>query len=94
MSRRKWRIAVVLLLLYVVTWVGGWITHAQEVHAQAKREHGYCAHVDWCFPVLPGFLVADSGYTIGLKHADDGIKIVLFYGIGSVEIVRLVDCKA
>jgi hypothetical protein len=66
-------------------------THAWDVDARAKRVKGYSAHVDWCFPVLPGLLVADSGYTIGPKHADDGIKIVLFYGIGSVEIVRLVD---
>jgi hypothetical protein len=94
MPRRKWLIAVVLLLLYVVTWVGGWITHARDLDARAKRVTAYSAHVDWCFPVLPGLLVTDSGYTIAPKHAESGIKVVLFYGIGSVEIVRLVERKA
>lgn len=94
MPRRKWLIAVVLIFLYVITWVGGWITHARGVDTQAKGNRGYNAGVEWCFPVLPGLLVTESGYTIGPKHCDCGIKVVLFYGIGSIEIVRLVDYKA
>jgi hypothetical protein len=47
------------------------------------------AGVDWCFPVLPGLLIADSEYVIGPVYGRGGVKLVLFYGIGSKELCFL-----
>lgn len=93
-TRRAMVVAIVVVLLYAVTWIGGWITHARDLDACAARDKGFNAGIAWCFPILPGILVADSGYTIGPKHANDGVKVVLFYGFGSVELVRLADRRA
>jgi hypothetical protein len=122
MRKRKWRIAVVLLFLYLLTWVGGWLTHARELEARAHRywneaaardremeqfaaaeglprptgriphlrEGGPVTHVDWCFPLLPGILVADSWYVVGPLYGKGGVKLVVYYGVGSVELVTLV----
>jgi len=45
--------------------------------------------VGWCFPILPGVLVADSYYTVGPLWAAGGVKLVLFYGFGSTELVTI-----
>lgn len=43
---------------------------------------GPIAKVDWCFPVLPGVLVANSQYVIGPLYGRGGIRILIFDGTG------------
>jgi hypothetical protein len=47
------------------------------------------AGVSWCVPLLPGVLLADSGYSIGPLWGRGGVYIVLYYGVGTVEIFWL-----
>jgi len=111
-SRRFW---TVVLLLYAITWSGGYIAHryAIRVDAQTKyddahkreleeaawyaqtggtppnritRDGGPIVNVNWCFPILPGVLVADSYYIVGPSCGRGGVIIVLFYGVGSLRI--------
>jgi hypothetical protein len=112
---RKW--LVVLLIAYLATWIGGWVSHSRELRSRAERywrdaadrsrdaeleatRQGYRFHpaarpggpltyVNWCFPVLPGILVTDSGYVIGRLYGTGGTKVVLFYGFGSVELMSI-----
>lgn len=46
-------------------------------------EDGPRSVVNWCFPVFPGVLVADSAYRVGPLYGRGGFKIVIFYGFGS-----------
>ncbi len=116
--RRK--IIGILVLLYAVTWVGGWITHAIEIKANAQRmytdaqerdremaelyrnkglgtydasdhlsKNGPHAGVSWCVPILPGILLLDSWYVIGPLWGKGGVKLVLYYGLGTKELVCL-----
>ena len=39
--------------------------------------------VEWCFPVLPGVLIANSYYVVGPVYGRGGVKIVFYYGFGS-----------
>jgi hypothetical protein len=48
-------------------------------------DKGYHAKVNWCFPVLPGLLIADSEYAIGPLHGRGGLSIIVFYGFGSFQ---------
>jgi hypothetical protein len=41
------------------------------------------AIVYWCFPVLPGVLIAKSGFVVGPLYSEGGIKLVIYYGWGS-----------
>jgi hypothetical protein len=50
------------------------------------RPQGPFSKVYWCVPVLPGVLLADSEVATGPLSASGGIKIVLYYGFGSVEL--------
>lgn len=43
---------------------------------------GPVAIVNWCIPILPGVLIADSGYIIGSLRGGGGIRILVFYGSG------------
>lgn len=45
--------------------------------------------VSWCFPVLPGVLLADSHYTLGPLGGRGGVKVVLYYGVGSTGLCTL-----
>ena len=47
------------------------------------------AGVNWCIPILPGLLIVDSEYVVGPLYARGGIKLVLFYGLGSKELCFL-----
>lgn len=118
MSKRRWLIAGLVLMLYLLTWVGGPSSHRREIESRAQQywengaaknrqmqqfasEHGQHyepiellpggprAWVNRCFPVLPGVLLADSGYQVGRLWGKGGWKIVVFYGFGSVELVTL-----
>jgi hypothetical protein len=45
-------------------------------------EHGPDCRVRWCFPILPGVLIASSYYYVGPLYAEDGVRLVCFYGFG------------
>ncbi len=45
--------------------------------------------VAWCFPVVPGVLIANSSYVIGPLYGRGGVKVVIFYGFGSFELVTV-----
>jgi hypothetical protein len=118
MARRTWVLAILILFLYLLTWGGGWRSHAHELRDRAQRywteanqrdvtmsrlaasrgfQHqpiellpgGPVTNVDWCVPVLPGVLIADSSYRVAPLWGKGGVKVVLFYGAGSVELVTL-----
>lgn len=50
------------------------------------RDGGPKTGVDWCQPILPGVLVADSYYIIGPLHGRGGINLIVYYGFGCVQI--------
>ena len=50
---------------------------------------GPTSHVYWCFPLLPGVLLVDSDYCVGPMYAGGGVKVVLYYGIGSTEALHI-----
>ena len=107
MLKRRWLAATVLLTLYLLTWIGGWHSHAQEIEARAQemaklaaaqgeqgrpiglRQGGPQTSVDWCVPILPGMLICDSYYVIAPLWGKGGVKLVLYYGFGSVELLWL-----
>jgi hypothetical protein len=109
-TRRK--IAICLIPLYLVTWIGGYYSHSailkrdtQRLYDAAKqrdtefaadaakggfeaprpmtRTDSPVSKVEWCFPVFPGVLIADSYYVIGPLYGRGGVKIVFYYGFGS-----------
>jgi hypothetical protein len=53
------------------------------------REGCPATGVKWCFPILPGILLADSYEFLGPLNAKGTVKIVLFYGTGSVVLCDL-----
>jgi hypothetical protein len=59
---------------------------AERFHPIELRKGGPTSGVNWCVPVLPGILIADSYYVAGPLHASGGIKIVVYYGFGSSEL--------
>jgi hypothetical protein len=59
----------------------------QVSYNPVARPEGPITHVDWCFPLLPGILVSDSSYVVGPLYGKGGVKVVLYYGIGSVELL-------
>ncbi len=42
--------------------------------------------VNWCVPVMPGLMLANSEYHIARLYAAGGCKVVLFYGFGTIEL--------
>lgn len=82
-----------------------WVQRSNEKRAEAgmvpempqPRSDGPHPFVQWCVPVLPGVLMAKSGFT-GTGRKDDGvrtfyenggIRIVLYWGAGSSEVLSL-----
>jgi hypothetical protein len=49
------------------------------------HKNGPRSEVNWCVPVAPGLLVADSYSSVGPTVAKGGYKLVLYYGFGSAE---------
>lgn len=47
------------------------------------------AEVNWCYPILPGILIADSCYVVAPLHGEGGVKLILYYGSGSAELFTL-----
>jgi hypothetical protein len=50
------------------------------------RDGGPIATVDWCLPVLPGVLIADSYYVVGPLYGRGGVSIILYYGFGCFQL--------
>jgi hypothetical protein len=44
------------------------------------------SRVNWCVPLLPGVLLADSEYHIGPLWAAGGPTLVVYYGFGTFEL--------
>jgi len=115
MGFRKKLTLMIVVFLYLVTWVGGWFQHSHdlaneswtryrlaekynaklsdyakeakdEVHLIQLREGGPAVRVNWCFPILPGILLANSDSVIGPLSGYGGPKIVVYYGFGSTEL--------
>jgi len=116
MNGRPRRLTIVLVIssLYLVTWIGGWVTYQHDFreridskHAKARQRYAELAafaereglqqpavdlyakptsHVDWCVPILPGVLIADSSYVCAPLWGEGGWKIVLYYGWGTFEV--------
>ena len=45
--------------------------------------------VNWCIPLLPGILLADSYEVLSPLNARGTAKLVLYYGLASVVICEL-----
>lgn len=114
-QRRKRLVWGLVLLLYVVTWVGGWYTHARELEASAQaryrlmqernadlqalepdapiyarlREGGPATGVKWAVPLLPGVLLADSYVVLAPLSGRGTVKLLLYYGGGTVVVCEL-----
>jgi hypothetical protein len=118
MLKRKWFLSCILILLYAVTWVGGWVSytrqlknrtesayrsvqHENEVEAASALRIGYKpflnklhpdgpkSAVNWCAPLLPGVLLADSYESIGPMYGQGGWYIVLYTGFGTTRVCML-----
>jgi hypothetical protein len=69
-----------------------WFTEEQlatQIHAD-----GPSSNVEWCLPVLPGVLLADSDVSIGPRCGASSVKIILYYGFGSIEVYRFSESLA
>jgi hypothetical protein len=116
---RKHPCCYLIATLYLLTWIGGWISHARQLQTDSdarwkylhrrlyeddleqgkKVDEAVLSHyvhpegptswVSWCVPILPGLLLADSGYTVGPLSGRGGGKLVLYYGFGSIELCTL-----
>ena len=53
------------------------------------HKNGPKAGVDFCFPILPCVLLADSYSSIGPRNGESGVKIVLYYGLGTKELFSI-----
>ena len=61
----------------------------QEGIATPRRitlDGGPFTKVKWCFPVLPGILLTDSYYVVGPLFARGGISVLLYYGLGCLQL--------
>jgi hypothetical protein len=54
------------------------------------RSTGPRTAVNWSVPILPGVLLVDSEYVVGPLYGKGGVKVVVYYGFGSAELVTLV----
>ncbi len=61
-------------------------SHGYKPYLTKLHKGGPLSKVWWCFPVLPGVLLADSQYSVGPLYAEGGVKIVFYYGVGSVAV--------
>ena len=53
------------------------------------RSGGPKSEVDWVFPILPAVLISDSYYVVGPLYGKGTLKIVFYYGAGSVTLLEL-----
>jgi hypothetical protein len=106
LMRRRYKILILLIFLYAVTWIGGYYSHSATLRREAQFRYdgfkrdavlaavaakgGPTSKVEWCFPLLPGVLIANSYYVLGPGFGQGGLKIVFYYGLGSwVQPIRV-----
>ena len=53
--------------------------------SRITRDGGPFTRINWCVPVLPGILLADSEYTIGPRYGQGGLSILVYYGVGCLQ---------
>jgi hypothetical protein len=91
---RRW----LILALYAITWVGGWVTYPWALQREAMRTwesvteerrrfpDGPKTSMSFCVPVLPGVLIAWTDTRIGRLHAQAGPAVFVYYGFGSATL--------
>ncbi len=127
LKRKRLYAWTVIILLYIVTWVGGWLSHRQYMRERVKAAYvrterrnqemeaeyrkagmkeedfyinpqlfkdGPESGVDWCFPLLPGLLLAESHRSIGPLARGGDTKVILYYGFGSVVLCSWISWRA
>ena len=95
-KRLRWG---VIIALYAVTWIGGWITYPRQFKAEAaatwatrpdtlvgRHKDGPQTSMGPPIPLLPGLLVTPSSTTIGLREGCDGLTFFVYYGCGSATL--------
>ncbi len=60
-----------------------------RIRVFGHSEEGPWWRVNWCVPLLPGILLADSESASGPLCGGGTREIVLFYGFGSMELWRV-----
>ncbi len=63
--------------------------HVNNKNRPRLIKEGPSTEVSWCFPILPGILIANSSYIISPLWGESGVIIVFYYGFGAKEIVSL-----
>lgn len=118
--RRLW---IIIAVLYLITWIGGWVSHQRSLSADARRRYeeaqvreremfewyrqegrpqprritrdgGPIAKINWCVPILPGVLLANSEYTIGPLNGRGGVSLLLYYGFGCYQVGSIATWKS
>ena len=51
----------------------------------AASPAGPTTEFHWCFPLLPAVLVVYSDYNIGPLNGNGGLRLVLYFGTGTIE---------
>ena len=62
--------------------------------ARITHQGGPIAKINWCLPILPGVLLADSYYAIGPRYGRGGISFLLYYGFGCYQAGPIVGWKS
>jgi hypothetical protein len=63
-------------------------------HLFVLHEGGPRSGVSWCVPVVPFILLVDSYASAGPEDGHGGVKVLLYYGLGSTELCTLWDWRA
>lgn len=76
-----------------------WAQAAQRGNAQRIRDgvskpaafpDGPRTEFRWCVPIAPAILLVSSDYQIGPLWGHGGIRLVFFYGVGTIETGPLI----
>lgn len=70
-------------------WQREGLVAADEVYSTELLPGGPKSIVNWCLPILPAVLLADSEYVVGPLYGSGSAKIVLYTGAGSVTLLEL-----
>jgi hypothetical protein len=61
------------------------LEYSYDIYTEVYK-NGPKIGINWCFPIIPGIFIADSYYSIGPSSSVGGRKVILFYGIGAIEL--------
>lgn len=70
-------------------WQRQGLVPADEVYSTELLAGGPKSAVNWCLPILPAVLLADSEYVVGPLYGSGSAKIVFYFGSGSVTLLEL-----